>query len=413
MTGSQDPAEAPSPPTSRRTANRPPGPANSGTGRVAPGWAAYLADPRTAVLFFLASAFVIGGGRKGLQAIRARRVVAAIGGANPDVLDVEAAADHGRAGLVELFRLLGTADRPEVRDAAGRSLARLWKADEMIAEEEKGIVRRGFTANWQARRRYPRALSIPIPITVDFGVPFLTESNRGVGPSHLSWSYRILGTERAHLEDWIESKPGATSATFAIVPDDFATLGPHRLVLHARVKTVGLTDAWELELPHLPFSFEFDTNLAVDALLTLPDDARGTTFARAVRLQYRGESETPPEPLDLGPEMVLRDPPVLSVAPPIPCDLAHHLSIEFEGIAGTWPAGTVIALANSPTDSNPSFSIGPIPTFPPEAIDRPGPRRIRAILTADPNLGWTVPEVRSIWPGTITTDWFDVRIIRR
>ena len=176
------------------------------------------------------------------------------------------------------------------------------------------------------------------------------------------------------------------------------------------MKTVGLTDAWEFDLPHMPFSFEFDPHLAVDALLTLPDDARAATLAHAVRLQPRSESEPPAEPLDLGPEMVLRDPPALFLAAPLPCDLAHQLGIEFEGIFGTWPAGTVVALANSPSESRP---IGPIPTFPVEAIDRPGPRRIRAILGADPGLGWTVPEVRSIWPGTITTDWVDVRIIRR
>ncbi len=32
--------------------------------RPAPGWAAWLADPRTAVLGFLASALLFGGGRK-------------------------------------------------------------------------------------------------------------------------------------------------------------------------------------------------------------------------------------------------------------------------------------------------------------------------------------------------------------
>ena len=60
-----------------------------------------------------------------------------------------------------------------------------------------------------------------------------------------------------------------------MIPADFETDGPHRLVLQARVRTVGLTDSWELELPHIPFSFEFDPRLAVDALFALPDDARG------------------------------------------------------------------------------------------------------------------------------------------
>jgi hypothetical protein len=38
---------------------------------------------------------------------------------------------------------------------------------------------------------------------------------------------------------------------------------------------------------------------------------------------------------------------------------------------------------------------------------------MRVILTADPELGWTDPEVRSLWPGTIETRWVEVEIVRR
>ncbi len=96
------------PPAPEASRTAPPAPGR----RVVPRLVGLPADPRSAVLFFLASAFLIGGGRKGLQAIRARRVVAAIAGSNPDPADVEAAGDHGRAGLIDLFRLLGTAERP-------------------------------------------------------------------------------------------------------------------------------------------------------------------------------------------------------------------------------------------------------------------------------------------------------------
>jgi len=399
-------------PAARSAVNPPPDPAGR---RGSPGWAAYLRDPRSAVLFFLASAFLIGGGRKGLQALRARRVVAAITSSNPDPADVEAAADHGRAGLIDLFRLLGTADRPEVRDAAGRALARLWKLDELIAEEEKAVVRRGFTATWQARRTYPRGLRVPITMAVDFGVPFLRAGDREVGPANLAWSYRITGTERARLEEWTDSAPGFPSATFTIVPDDFATLGPHRLVLHARVKTVGLTDAWELDLPHLPFSFEFDPNLTVGALLTLPDDVRGARISAAVRLEPASNADDSTHPmLDLTPDLVLRDPPLVAIIPPLPCDLAHRLGVEIEGIPGTWGAGTVVAVAAGMDPRAPiRLPLSPIAHFPPNAIDRPGPYRLRAILTADPDLGWVHPDIRSIWPGDITTNWVDVRVIRR
>ena len=59
------------------------------------------------------------------------------------------------------------------RDAAGRAIAALWAQDQLIAEEEQALVRRGYAANWSARRRYPRAIRSEIPITVTYGLPFL------------------------------------------------------------------------------------------------------------------------------------------------------------------------------------------------------------------------------------------------
>ena len=415
MTGPQaeTPAPTPQPPQAPRTSS--PASAPGGRTRSRAGWTDYLRDPRSAVLAFLASVFLIGGGRKVLQGIRARRLIAALGGSNPAVDDVEAAADHGRAGLIDLFRLLGTADRPEVRAAAGRALARLWRADELIIEEEKAVVRRGFAATWHARRTYPRALTVPIPIRVDFGVPFLVDQPGAVGPEHLVWSYRVLGTDRARLEAWTEASPGLPSVTFELVPGDFATLGPHRLALHARVRTVGLTDTWELDLPHLPFSFEFDTHLAVDALLTLPDAARATRFASVVHLEAPDEPDSAPATvLGLTPDLVLRDPPLIQLRGPLPCDLAHRLAVEFEGVPGTFAAGSLVAVAaDLPDQATRDFPLGSITDLPPGAIDRPGPVRLRAMLTADPSLGWGDPAIRSVWPDSITTNWVDAKIIRR
>ena len=407
------------PPASRRA--NPPRPGPLGSNQTPPrprpraGWTDYLRDPRSAVLAFLASVFLIGGGRKVFQGLQARRLIAALGGSNPAVADVEAAANHGRAGLIDLFRLLATADRPAVRAAAGGALARLWRADELIVEEEKAVVRRGFTATWHARRTYPRALAVPIPIRVDFGVPFLVNQAGAVGPEHLVWSHRLLGTGRASLEEWTEAAPGVPSARFALIPGDFATLGPHRLALHARVRTVGLTDTWELDLPHIPFSFEFDPHLAVDALLTLPDAARASRFAGAVGLVARDEAATDSAPpLALGDDLVLRDPPAVQLRGPLPCDLAHRLGVEFEGVLGTFRAGSVVAVAADLADGTVvSLPLSAIEDFPTGAIDRPGPCRLRAVLTAEPSLGWGDPAVRSVWPSDLTTDWVDGKIIRR
>jgi len=380
--------------------------------RPSPGWAAYLGDPRTAVLVFLGTALVIGGGRRLLLGARARRAVAALDGPSPSIEEIEAVAEFGREGLIDLFRLLGTATSAEARDASGRTLATLWAHDELIAEEEKALVRRGFAVDWRARRRYPGGLRRAIPIGVEYGVPFLVEGGPGVGPSNLEWSHRVIGAERAALEEFSPWRAGPGSASFAIEPGDFPTIGPHKLVLHARARAVGLTESWEFDLPHMAFSFEFDPNLAVDALLTLPDDARASAFGRMVGLA-RPDGDA--RPLELGPDLVLRDPPGLSVATPLPCDLAHSVAIEFEGVPGRFAAGSIVVpgQATGGATSPRTFPLGPVLGLPTDAIDRPGERRLRAVLTADPDLGWADPDIRSIWPGTLITDWFAGRVIRR
>ena len=415
-------------------------------GRPATGWSAWLGDPRSAVLFFLTSALIFGGGRKLLQAARARRAIAALGEPEPGVVEIEAAADHGRAGLIDLFRLLGTAEKPEVRDAAGRALSRLWAGDELIVEEEKALVRRGFAVTWRARRRYPRGLRVPFPVEASYGVPFLERDGPGVSPTSLEWSHRILGAERARLEQPSPWKAGTGSATFEVDPGDFPANGPYRVALAAKVRVVGLTDAWELELPHIPFSFEFDPILGVDALLTSPDDARADVFARSLRLEAaRPSDDREPEPpevptmhdpdldaavgppekskpaddqprfLELSSDLVLRDPPDLVATTPLPCDLAHTMAVEFEGVPGLFRAGSVVISdrGSSSDRGTQGFPIGPILELPPGAIDRPGDRRMRVVLTADPDLGWADPDVRSIWPGELMTEWATVRVIRK
>lgn len=384
------------------------------------GWT-WLADPRSAVLICLGSVILIGGGRRLWQGWQARRAAERL--ADPDVTpaEVEAAADHGRAGLMELFRILGEAERPApLRDAAGRALAALWRRDDLIAEEEQALVRRGFSVDWRARRRYPRGLRAPIPIEVRYGVPFLVDGGKGVGPADLEWSHRILGAERAGLERDSPWTAGPGLAAFAVDPGDFAGNGPHRLVLQAKVRTgKGLTGPWEIELPRVPFTFEFDPALAVDALAALEDSGRAEAIAKAVGL----ERPEPPEEgvgstyLDLNDELALRDPPAIRVATPLPADLAHRVELEFEGVPGRFPAGAVVLSGQGTGRDEPEgvarFPLGPVEPLPPGAIERPGERSVRAILTADPDRGWADPAIRSIWPGTITTDWTPARVVRR
>jgi len=57
--------------------------------------------------------------------------------------------------------------------------------------------------------------------------------------------------------------------------------------------------------------------------------------------------------------------------------------------------------------------IGPVAGLPTGAIDRPGEVRLRLHLAADPDLGWADPDIRSIWPEPLTTNWAPARVVRR
>jgi hypothetical protein len=381
----------------------------------------WLAEPRTGVLAVLGLVVAIGGGRRLLHAMAARKTIARLNQSDVRPEEVEAAAQFGRAALHDLFRLQGEAASIPVREAAARALAILWREDELIAEEEQALARRAFQVTWQARRRYPRDLRGEIPIRVRYGLPFLAPDGDGLDPEHLKWSHRVTGARRALLEEESTPTPGAGNVEFTIVPADFDTDGPHRLALQARVKTVGLTDSWRIELPHVPFNFEFDPRLAVDSLLASPDAAREALMGRSVRLEAAAAADNGSSPrfFPLGGELVIRDPPRRIVASPQPHDLAHRIWIEIEGIEGRLPGGALIVhgrsirddqAAESPTRHDLVPASGPSPSM--SAVDRPGRRSIRVVLTADPNLGWTDPEVRSVWPGEITTDWVVVEIVR-
>ncbi len=304
----------------------------------------WVRQPRTAVWAVLAIAVLLGGGRKLLLAWRARKAVNRLAEADVTPPEIEAAAEHGRAGVYELLRIFSSPAREPARHAAGRALARLWRLDHLVAEEEQAVVRRGYTVTWSARRRYPRALSTAIPINVTCEIPFLEDGGRLIGPANLEWSHRVLGARRAALETFSPWTAGRGQAVFTIVPGDFATNGPHRLVLETRVRTAtGLTDSWEIELPHIPFHFEFDPILQLDAILTLADSVRDDQIAQSIHLEPGDVA--PGEPaifLAVGDDWTLRNPPSLAITTPLPCDLAHAISVEFEGMPVNLPAGRLI-----------------------------------------------------------------------
>jgi hypothetical protein len=370
----------------------------------------------------LAAIILIGGGRRLLWAWRARRAVSRLSDSSVTAEEIEAVAAYGRAGAWELLRIFSTSESAPIREAAGRALARLWRDDELVAEEEQALVRRGCAVTWHARRRYPRSLRAAIPLVVTYDIPFLPDDPSFVRADNLEWSHRIVGARRAALEEFSAWKAGRGEVAFSVIPDDFPTNGPHRLVLQTRVRTCGLSDAWEFELPHVPFQFDFDPVLRLESILTLPDAPRDDAMTRAIRLEAATtDLAEPPRLLTLGGDWVLRAPPRLAVETPLPSDLAHRASIELEGHTGRFPAGSIMlsgqGLAHrgetTPATEVRRFPIGPIATLPEGTIERPGPRRIRIHLEADAQLGWADPDVRSVWPGSVATNWAQAEIIRQ
>jgi hypothetical protein len=329
---------------------------------------------------------------------------------------------YGRAGLMDLFRILEEADDSQLRSAAGHALSVLWARDELIAEEEKALVRRGYQVAWRARRRYPRALQSPIPFEIDFGVPFLREEGDGVRPSHLEWSYRVLGGRRASLEANSPWVAGPGKAEFELYPADFATPGPHKLVFQSRVRTARLNVPWEIELPHAPFQFEFDARLEPVSLLALPDEARASRFASAVRLvQAPLDASTTSLPvpfLSINDQLAILNPPVLEVTAPLPCDLSHRIEVEFAGVEGRQRAGALVVTGQGEPSGEDAtgirrFNLGPFDPAHGLLIEGAGPRSMRVRLVPDVDLGWSQPSVRSIWPGIVETSPIEVEIVRR
>ncbi len=119
----------------------------------------WLREPKSAVWMALAAIILIGGGRRLLWSWRARKAVARL--ADPQVTpdEIEAVAAFGRSGAWELLRVFSTTESEALRSAAGRALARLWRDDQLVAEEEQAIIRRGYSVTWNARRRYPRSIA--------------------------------------------------------------------------------------------------------------------------------------------------------------------------------------------------------------------------------------------------------------
>ena len=98
-----------------------------------------------------------------------------------------------------------------------------------------------------------------------------------------------------------------------------------------------------------------------------------------------------------------------------------RIYLEFEDMDQPVSAGMLILSGQGRKWPGPPEPAGAIERRPleaiaspaPGAIVRPGPRRVRALLEAAPENGWADPEIRSIWPGRMQTNWVEVEIVRR
>ena len=194
------------------------------------------------------------------------------------------------------------------------------------------------------------------------------------------------------LEEFSPWTPGAGRVAFTIFPGDFETNGPHRLVLQTRVRTAGLTDSWEIEPPHVPFHFEFDPILKLDAILTLPDATRDELFARAIRLEPAtvadGENRRTSRSARSG---RCADPPRLAVALPLPCDLAHEISVEIEGIAGRFAGGSLVVSGQGLPRQGMSAAESVVRRFDLGPISNIAPRRLSGLVRGRFASGWKRP----------------------
>jgi hypothetical protein len=383
-------------------------------------------SPRDSVVVVLGLIVAVLGGRRIWHGLQARRSIALLGQDSPAIEEIERAARHGRAALEGLVKWLDANDRPELRLAAARGLARLWREDQLVGEEERAVVVRAYEVRWRSRRRYPRELSGPIPIEVEFGVPALVdEAAGGIPAAALEWSHAVVGSRRASLERPSDWEPGPRKLVFTIESRDFSGSGPQRMALAARVRTAPpLSSRWEHALPQVPWSVEFDPNLDPASIEGPDDEVEGDLMRRSIQWREGQDADPPGHYVPAGQTWALHDPPRLGVLPGRPRDLAHRLWLEIEGVPGRFAAGSLTALSDRAAGiprgddarieepSRTGFEWLNGLDLPADALGGPGQARIRIVLVPDRSLAWTNPDVRSLWPGTGATAWREVEVVR-
>ena len=375
-----------------------------------------FSDPRRWVFMAVVAFLAVGGGRKWLAGRRGLRMAGRLAENQATTEEIRAAHKYGRTVSRELFQIMTEGPSAEHRLAATEALVRLWRADELIPEEEKAIVTRALVAEWQIRRKYPRGLTGPIEITAIFGMPPLADLELTEWLArHLRWQYRVSGTRRAADDAWQAAPIAFPRCSIEIMPEDFPEDGPHRLLLHLRVATESLTDNWQIDLPAQSTSFEWDDHLQPKALATLPDSQRAAQWAAAIGFVVSTSDDGAPVFLRLDEQFAIQNPPMPVLKRPLPCDLAHRVVIEFDGLNGRWHAGEWLSVAHWLGDDGDAFYTWPTEATclaPPATHLHGGTYRMRVVLEPTPERGWSDPLIRSVWPEIIVSGWVDVSVVR-
>ena len=281
-----------------------------------------------------------------------------------------------------------------------------------------------FAVTWRARRRYPRGAPRRDPDRRDDRGPVPSMTSATSVRSDLEWSHRIVGARRAALEEFSPWKAGPGRVAFAIIPDDFPTNGPHRLVLQSRVRTGGLSELLGDRAAARPVPVRVRPDPPArrdpDPLRRGPGRGDGAGHPAGA-----GRASMSDEPAG-SPAAGRRVGPAESAAPggddALPCDLAHAVAIEFDGTPGRFPAGSLDrerpgpAAARSGSRATIDAAVRRRTRSPPLPArrDRSSGRPARAGAPrgrSPARLG------RSRYPlglaGAIETNWVEAEIIRR
>ena len=194
------------------------------------------------------------------------------------------------------------------------------RRDDLIAEEEKALVQRGYLVT-----SHPTPLS-PRPAVGNPHLGLLRRSLPPRGGRYRALEPRMVAPDprhtRAGLETFTPWTAGPGHADFSLVPGDFETERSAQARLTGAVRVTGATDSWELRTPLIPFHFEFDPQFDPESLYGLADASRAEAFANAVQLATVERDETHPADYRvLNTELAVRDPPQLAISVPLPCDL--------------------------------------------------------------------------------------------